>query len=332
MVVEAAAPESQETPAAETAPVITVSYSPAAAAVTPPVVEEPAVTEPAKAAEPVAVQPAAEVKPAAIEAKPVAVIEPEATTDPAWEKMQAAYKAGKLPEYLKVVSTDYDKMDAEAILKAELQKQYPKADSKALNVLYNNKLKRDFGLESFDEDGNEDGRILLGLEVDKIRDGFKAEQSQYQIPTQPPVDPQVQRMQEQQLQIQKEAEEILQSHPVLRAFEMKPVIQLGDGEEKFNFTPDASLNTASILNPGRMIESMFWSENPTTKKMEFDMETYIKVRNYASNPKKVETELINYGKTLGAKQEFDGLTNPSTSGNGKTAPVATGQKITVRRD
>lgn len=334
MSVEAVAPEAQApiVEQAPAAPVYTVRRDgqPMAEPTPAPVVTPPAEVAPP----PVTPAPAPAETPKPAEAAPPVADDVDPVVKTYGEdakKVLDAWKAGDLQNYLKVAATDYKAMSDEDVFRLDIQQKNPGASDKLINSLLKQQLSK-YDSGSFADDDKEAGEELRKLDADKVRDAFEAAKASYQIPTPtaPAPDPEAQKFHEEQQAVMKEVEAVVVNHPVLKAFEMNPVIQLGEGEDALAFSVDPSLNVTSLTNPGKMLEASFFSKNETTGQIEFDMARYIDVRNYALNPKKVQQELINHGKALAAKAEFTARVNPGTE---QAAPPAAGAgtKYTVRR-
>lgn len=268
---------------------------------------------PAAPAEPA--QPATPAQPEqATPAQPAAPAAPAAPEQPApdegLQKVIDAYKGGKLKEYLEISGRDYRGMSDEDVFKQDLRKANPGVPERVINKMLVDRLaKYDFG---DDEEAIADGEKYRKLEADKIRDVFEAEQKAFSLPAAPSADPQAtsEQIQAQQKEV-KALSDYLETHPVLQAFETSPVLKVGEsGEFAYKVDP-AILNKKSLLFPEKMLDQMFWSTDDKGSKT-FDMEGYIATRNYALNRKAFEKALIEYGKSIGSKAEFDGRHNPRT--------------------
>ena len=266
------------------------------------------------------------VKPESATNEPEAKPEPEAKTesvDPALQKIMDAYKAGRLEEYLKISTTDYDKMSAEQIIKLDLRKQWPSVSEKALDTLYQDKLKNEFKISGDYEDDNAVGIELMEAKANMIRDGLKAEQANYQIPAYQP-DPEAEQLRVQQEQQVIQIQQHLESHPALTAFETNRKITIGEGDEAFHFEADPMLDVRATLTSNSFYEDL-WKQGPNGP--QFDMETWILFNAIKKDKAKFFKTLIDHGRTLGKKEEFNELRNAGDAVTTQAAPTPQKSRI-----
>lgn len=84
-------------------------------------------------------------------------------------------KGGDLKEFLKIQTTDWDKVEATQLVKDQLAKENPKLDAEKLEKLFNHTYKLS---EDADPSEQEIGKIKITSEAEKIREKLKAEQIQ----------------------------------------------------------------------------------------------------------------------------------------------------------
>ena len=93
-----------------------------------------------------------------------------------------AYKTNQLDEFLIKTNTNYDLYTDEEIIKTQIDSKYPSFGEEEKNLILQKTLQKEYGITG-DEDDDKVARLMMKLEADKIRDGLKAEQSQYKPKT-----------------------------------------------------------------------------------------------------------------------------------------------------
>jgi hypothetical protein len=92
---------------------------------------------------------------------------------------------GDVKGYLKELSTDYNSMPAEDLMRHQLRQEYPKASEAQLEILYKKEVTEAFNLNSDDEDEAKEGALLLEAKADKYREQFVERQNAKLLPTPP---------------------------------------------------------------------------------------------------------------------------------------------------
>ena len=89
---------------------------------------------------------------------------------------------GDLKEYLNEMSKDFSSMSAEDVMRHQLRLDYPKATDAQLEVLYKKEIVEKYNLNSYDEDEQNEGKLLLEAKADKYREDLAKMQADKVIP------------------------------------------------------------------------------------------------------------------------------------------------------
>jgi hypothetical protein len=92
---------------------------------------------------------------------------------------------GNVSGYLKELNTDYAEMPAEDVMRHQLRAEYPKASEAQLDVLYKKEIVEKYGLNSYDEDEVNEGKLLLEAKAEKYRDDLVRQQQDRLLPQAP---------------------------------------------------------------------------------------------------------------------------------------------------
>lgn len=122
-----------------------------------------------------------------------------------------------------------------------------------------------------------------------------------------------------------------QNSPLLKEFETNPVLKMGNAENSFNYQADAAqLNLRKTFDvQDNPFYAGFWKTDESGKRS-YDMNKWAKVNAYAANMEGIENALINHGKSLASKQEFQSRHNADNQGI-QSAPPSDKPVYTVRR-
>jgi hypothetical protein len=231
--------------------------------------------------------------------------------DEYFKKLVEAYKNQSLDEFLIATNIDYDAMSDEEIYGMELQKQFPSLDPDDFNLLLEKKLQREFNLGSGDESDERVGKLLLKQQVDRIREGLKTEQAQYQPKFNPnSIEAKLQEQQAQQQKLVEEFNGYVSEHPATKQLETSRLLQYGVGDTRLNYEVNQNVDLKSLAVDSNKFFSMFVGEDGKV-----DMNKFYKVANYAASMEGVEKALINLGRSQGEKRIYDELKNTKVSDN-----------------
>lgn len=167
-------------------------------------------------------------------------------------------KDGNVTDYLRELTTDYDKMTAEDVMRHQLRVEYPKASPQQLDVLFKREVTKAYSLDSVDEEEVAEGRLLLESKADKFRESFKQTQQEYLLPKPPEPKAAEPDLSEQVAQQQFEAyKSQLTSNDFSKNIVANKSLSIGDGEEKFNYPVDPAELQDVLLNGEKWASTIF---------------------------------------------------------------------------
>ena len=89
---------------------------------------------------------------------------------------------GDVTGYLREMTTDYNKLSAEEVMRHHIRQSYPKADERQLEILYRTKVVNAYNLNSDDSDELEEGKLLLEAEAEQFREKYIESQKEFLLP------------------------------------------------------------------------------------------------------------------------------------------------------
>jgi hypothetical protein len=232
------------------------------------------------------------------------------------------YKAetGDLTPYLEAKTVDYSKFTDEQIMRHDLRKQYKTMPDKLFDMLYEQKVNEQFKLDAevHGEAAAELGRELLKFEADKIRQREIEAQKKFKAPEKP-VDDTAQRQKQEQEKMIEEYKSYVNDSPATKTLLTDKRLVYGNGETAFNYAVEPKSLVETALNPNLLFNDL------KDKNGNADLAKVYKAKAYIANMEQVEKMLIEHGKTLGKKEEFEKLENPSKK---EAAPAVTTENLT----
>jgi hypothetical protein len=232
---------------------------------------------------------------------------------------------GDVQQYLKELTTDYNEMPAEELMKHQLRREYPNANDRQLELLYKREVVDKFQLdpERFDEEQVEEGKLLLDAYASKYRQDFvKEQQSKLLAPAPgkaaPEVDPAIA---EQQRLVESAKNQLVGSDLYRKVLENNALV-VGDGEEAFKFPLDAKELPDIIYDSERFAESLFTIKQENGKAVLVpDVEKQMLVAAVAKHGMKIIVELAKHYKAVGSQKAINPIENPSPTGQPASATV-----------
>lgn len=245
--------------------------------------------------------------------------------DAYFQKLYQAYKNDALEEFLVATHTDYDAISDAELIRMQVENQYPTLQPDEKDLIFKMKLEKEFNITDLEDSDNRAGQLMMKLEAQKIRDGLKQEQAQYQV--KPRVNDEFeaykQQMQAQQLESKKQLEafhDYLKSTQEYKNFETNRIVQFGDGESKVNYEVNAK--------PEDFLRDSLDQDNFFSKFLNqdgaLDLVKWQKVWAYANDPTTVERAIYNAGKSQGEKRLYDELHNARVENTTNTPPKSSG--------
>jgi len=164
-----------------------------------------------------------------------------------------------LKEYLEEASKDFSSMAAEDVMRHQLRLDYPKATDAQLEVLYKKEIVEKYNLNSYDEDEQNEGKLLLEAKADKYREDLAKMQADKVIPAFDNSKDEQERLAEQKAN-EEHIKLIVNSfneNPYTKDVLSKNAITIGEGDDKFSFPVDAKEVADIALYGDRTGELMF---------------------------------------------------------------------------
>lgn len=226
---------------------------------------------------------------------------------------------GNVTEYLNELSKDYSQMPAEDVMRHQLREEYPKASEAQLEILYKKEIVEKYGLNSYDEDEANEGKLLLEAKAEKYRDALVQAQKDKLIPDAPDRNKEATEEQERLSQISQSIVKQFNENPYTKEVFAKNAITIGEGNDKFNFPIDSKAISDLVINGDTTGELMF-----DRKVGENGEESYIPkaqhqllVATVNKYGEKFITELAKHYKSLGSKAAIEPIDNarPTESRN-----------------
>jgi len=236
--------------------------------------------------------------------------------DPKMVGILQAYKNGNLGDYVRELSTDYNQMSDEDVMRLQLQKDYPKASKEVLDALYESEIIERYKLDpdAFTEADVNKGKLLLSAKAGKIREELIANQQNYLLPK-PPEQKQPDNTAEIEAKQRMDAyRDGLTQHPYTKDIITNKYITLGEGEEKFNYPTEAQPLIEVLTNPQKWAETM-WDTDTGEPKIQHQLA----VAAFALDSEKFLSEYAKHLKAVGAKQVIDPIENAKPPGSATPA-------------
>lgn len=249
-------------------------------------------------------QPAAILKALGFNDEVVSLMSEVKEADPKIVGLIQAYKDGTLNNYVRELATDYSKMSSEDVMRHQLREEYPKANDKALEALFKQKVEKIYNLNSEDEDEVSEGRLLLDAEADKYRDKFIDNQKKYLYPEkpQPKTDNTPSAEQVQQQRMEQYRNGLLEDSYTKDISQSKKMSIAIDGVEKPATIDIDPTGLVDVLSDGKK-----WGE--TWSKL--DTQQQFMLAAFMDNPNKFLSEIAKHTQSLGGKKVIDQLENAS---------------------
>lgn len=232
--------------------------------------------------------------------------------DPKLVGIMQAYKSGTLGEYVRELSTDYQKMSAEEVMRHQLRREYPKASDKALEALYEAEIVEKYKLDpdKYDEPEVEKGKLLLEAKAERYRDEFTANQEKFLLPKAPEPKKEVQPdntadIQRQQIEAYRRE---LSETPYTKDIIANKTITIGEGAEAFKYPVDPNSLIDVLTDGQKWVDVMYRKEGDQYIP---NVEHQMMVAAFAQDSKKFLNEYAKHLKSIGAKEVIEPIENAS---------------------
>lgn len=228
-------------------------------------------------------------------------------------------QTGNIGKYAQELSTDYNKMPAEDVMRHQLRQEYPKATEKQLDVLFRKEVVEKYNLLSYDEVEKEEGTELMNVMADKYRDTFIEKQKNYLTPA-PPAAKQPEKP-DNTAQIEREKEIEKMYNNFLEDSYTKDILTnkkftWGEGDEKFTYPIENPQALIDFIKNGDQTGELSFkdivrNEDGSIKTANLKPEHHIMAALFTLQGNQVLTELAKHLKSLGGKKVTDSIDNAS---------------------
>lgn len=230
---------------------------------------------------------------------------------------------GDVKQYLQELTTDYNKMPPEDVMRHQLRMEYPKASEAALDALYEDeiisKYKQDPDL--YTEEEVTKGKLLLEARADKYRDALAKEQEKFLIPPPPEKAPAVDNSAaEREQQVAAYRAKVTESQYAKSILSTNQVT-IGEGEDKFNYPVNPQELFDTVLDDKKWAEGIF--QQAPNGEFVPDVEKLALLGLVNKYGKQFLNEYAKHYRSLGAKAAIEPIVNvkPPESNNPSASPV-----------
>jgi hypothetical protein len=256
-------------------------------------------------------QPDEVLKALGFDEKAISFINELKDVDPKMVNFLNSWKSGlDVKEYFNELSKDFSTMPAEDVMRHQLRLDYPKATEAQLEILYKKEVADKYNLNSYDEDEQNEGKLLLEAKADKYRDELVRMQEEKLLPKAPDNSEEIRAEQERLNEISQNLIKEFNENPYTKEVFSKNAITIGDGNDKFTFPIDAKEVADLVINGDKTGDLMF--EKVTKNGQESFVprtQHQLLVATVNKYGEKFITELAKHYKSLGGKAAIDPIEN-----------------------
>ncbi len=230
--------------------------------------------------------------------------------------LQTWKKDGDVKGYLREMTTDYQKMNAEEVMRHQLRQEYPKASEAQLNAIFKREIIEAYKLDAevYSAEEVAEGQLLLDAKADKYRDGFVANQEKFLLPK-PPEEKPLQPVVETQPEVNHDFENYklqLTDNQLTKEVFDKKYLTIGEGDDKFNL-PIAEPNalTEVLFDSAKWAAAIFDKKVDATGKETFVPKTakQLLIAAIATDDVGTMREIARYYKELGGSKTINSIDN-----------------------
>lgn len=221
-----------------------------------------------------------------------------------YDALEAASSLSELKTFLDTRTKNWDDVPPQEILRESLRREYADLDDAKFEKVFKAELKK-YDLESFDEDDKELGQIRLERDAKKIRDQFKKEQPEFQLPErkQSPEAQELAAIRSAQETAKTEFDSFVEginSAPATKRLQQDKRIVLADG---YKFDVDPEEIKAAVIDNSKLFEKC------VDEKGNYDLEKVFKIIAFARNMDKVEAAYGAHYRSKVNEEELEELQN-----------------------
>jgi len=267
------------------------------------------------------VQPAAEINwREVLKKQPEVEVLKEIGLDEKMINFLSKWRSGEdLRDYLEAVTVDYSKMAPEELMKRQLMKEYGGIVSQEdFEELYRMKVIEQYKLDAdvYDEKEVRRGKLLLGVDADKIRQDLVKRQQELLLskPPAPGPDLAAQAEQEQRQRDFDSYKQQVETNQYTKELLGSKLLKIGDGEKAFNLEIASPQNLLDLLYDPAKWSQKLWNADGTP-----NIRKQLLLSALAEDDGLFLTNLSKHYETLGAKKVIEPIENPSPPPGAPTA-------------
>lgn len=226
-----------------------------------------------------------------------------------------------LKDYLEAATVDYTKMSPEELLKRQLYREFGSLSPEDFEEVYKMKVTEQYKLDSdlYDEKEVRRGKLLLGIDAERVRQDFIKQQQQLLLSKPPEPGPSTAELEAQALQEQREKDYqtykgLVDTNSFTKDLLSTNLLKIGEGDKAFNLEIERPSEVLDLLYDPAKWTAKLWNADGTP-----NIRKQLILGAIANNDEMFFTNLAKHYEKLGAKGLAEELQNASEPEPG--APV-----------
>lgn len=224
------------------------------------------------------------------------------------------WKGGEdLKDYYEAISTDYTKMSPEQVLRQHLFKEFGSLSAEDFEEVYKMKVIEQYKLDPdvFDEKEVRRGRLLLGIDADKVRMDLMKRQQDLLLSKAPEPAPSTADLEAQAQQEQREKDiqtykGLVENNAYTKELLGSNLLKIGDGDKAFNLEVTNPAEVLDLLyDPGKWSQKL-WNPDGTP-----NIRKQLILGAIANDDTTFFINMAKHYEMLGASKIAEKLQNPS---------------------
>lgn len=236
---------------------------------------------------------------------------------------------GDVNRYLQEANADYSKMSAENVMRLQLQREYPKANEKQLEVLFKKEVLEAYKLipDAYSAEEADEGRLLLEAKADKYRDELVKQQQDFLMPKAPEKKDEFAESIEKDKKLFESFKNTISGNPRVKSLLKESIFDIGEGDEIYKHPlTNVQEDLESITN---LMATFIATGQLTEKDLEKVTDEYLEEQllkaEFNRNPRNFIKKIADHYKTIGGRQIIAPIENAKEPGSaaakGETPPT-----------
>lgn len=226
-----------------------------------------------------------------------------------------------LRDYLEAVTVDYSKMAPEELLRRQLYKEFGSLSPEDFEEVYKMKVIEQYKLDPdiFDEKEVRRGRLLLGVDAERVRQEFIKKQQELLLSKPPEPGPSTAELEAQAEQEKRQKDFIaykghVDNNAYTKELLSTNLLKIGDGDKAFNLEISKPNEVLDLLYDPVKWTTKLWNEDGTP-----NIKKQLILGAIALDDNLFFTNLAKHYEKLGAKELVEKMQNPSEPAMGAPA-------------